>query len=396
MLSLIFSLFFFGCRANPENLGLHLTSERPASQLAYYAYSDLVVRSYNGHDARTFDNKNTYPGTNQLTFYDNSYSSSSTSALMWDVLVSVSSDNVVQARREYGSSASLTIPTGGYVLAAHGTSIDFLSQFQVGTHLYMVPKTSCSPHTSSVPVVNFHQIEDSTGSGTHTQFDAQLSAISAAGYNTISIDDLLDYLHNNGASCDTTLPDNPIVLTFDDGYTDQVVNAPGILASHGMIGNFYIIGYYPGHYSGYATWDQIRTIAALSNVTIQCHSYGSHSMYTDSVTGTSMPAYMAHIGSEGDAGRASRRYTDMVACQNVLISEVGISPRTIAWPFGGYDEQLVKFAYDAGFEGMLTTTSGLNDVDNDDAPGHIRRFGEALSSGWTLVESDMSKWYDCP
>ena len=55
-------------------------------------------------------------------------------------------------------------------------------------------------------------------------FDWQMKYLVDHGYHTISIDELYDFLAGQG-----TLPDRPVLITFDDGYVDNYTNAYPIL-----------------------------------------------------------------------------------------------------------------------------------------------------------------------
>ena len=74
-----------------------------------------------------------------------------------------------------------------------------------------------------VPVLTWHQLtEEVSGSATISPetFRKQIQALSDAGCNTISLEELRDYVYNG-----TPLPEKPIVLTFDDGYLSNYEDA---------------------------------------------------------------------------------------------------------------------------------------------------------------------------
>src|SRR5262245_45871507 len=99
--------------------------------------------------------------------------------------------------------------------------------------------------TADVPILMYHYISASPSATDRIRyglsvppemFEAQLRLLSNHGYNTITLRELYEYL-----AIGTALPDNPIVLTFDDGYVDNYTNAFPLLQKYGMRGTFFIL-----------------------------------------------------------------------------------------------------------------------------------------------------------
>ena len=68
------------------------------------------------------------------------------------------------------------------------------------------------------------------------------------------------------------LPPKPIVLTFDDGYDDNYLNAFPTLKDHGFTGAFFVITVRADSSAfGYMTWEQIQEMAA-NGMEIGSHS----------------------------------------------------------------------------------------------------------------------------
>lgn len=73
--------------------------------------------------------------------------------------------------------------------------------------------------------------EESSGDMTISvdTFRAQIEALHEAGFKTVSLQQLYDYVHFG-----TELPEKPIVLTFDDGYFSNYEYAFPILQEYDM------------------------------------------------------------------------------------------------------------------------------------------------------------------
>ena len=78
-------------------------------------------------------------------------------------------------------------------------------------------------YRGGIPVLNYHQINSKDHNSltvSTEQFAAQMDYLAENGYHTITPDEMADALENG-----TELPDNPILITFDDGYLDNYKNA---------------------------------------------------------------------------------------------------------------------------------------------------------------------------
>ncbi len=62
-------------------------------------------------------------------------------------------------------------------------------------------------------------------------FKAEMAWLSAHGYQAVTIDEVMKAWYHGG-----TLPAKPIVITFDNGYPEQVTFAPHVMAKYGWPG----------------------------------------------------------------------------------------------------------------------------------------------------------------
>ena len=67
------------------------------------------------------------------------------------------------------------------------------------------------------------------------RFDAQMRFLHGAGYRTITFAEAVRWVQQGGA-----LPDRAIVLTFDDGFEDNFLNAYPAMTRQGFTGIFFI------------------------------------------------------------------------------------------------------------------------------------------------------------
>lgn len=132
-------------------------------------------------------------------------------------------------------------------------------------------------------MLTWHQLtEEVSGSATISPeaFRKQIQALSDAGCNTISLEQLRDYVYNG-----TPLPAKPIVLTFDDGYLSNYADAFPVLKEYNMKATIFAIGVSIGK-DTYKDTDHAMTphfgaaemqeMVDSGLISIQSHTYDMH------------------------------------------------------------------------------------------------------------------------
>lgn len=127
-----------------------------------------------------------------------------------------------------------------------------------------------------VPVLMYHYVGDTpAGADIYRQdltisteaFREQLAYLKNQGYETVNLDDLHDAL-----MAGERLPAKPVVLTFDDGYSDHHVNAWPILTDLDYEATFFVITDRADEsHPAYLNWDQIMEMAD-SGMRMQSHT----------------------------------------------------------------------------------------------------------------------------
>ena len=94
-------------------------------------------------------------------------------------------------------------------------------------------------YSNYVPILMYHRIDHAQGDRntlSPEKFAQQMDYLSKHGYHTITMEQLQDYYINK-----KVLPSKPVVLTFDDGYKDNLTKALPILQKYDFIGNVFPI-----------------------------------------------------------------------------------------------------------------------------------------------------------
>ena len=109
-----------------------------------------------------------------------------------------------------------------------------------------IPRTVAPAEKVTLPILMYHHITHLQPNATPTwrtltvtpeAFEAQVKWLADHGYHTIYFTDLVAYFRDG-----VPLPEKPIILTFDDGWTDDYTIAYPILRRHCMVRNIFSAG----------------------------------------------------------------------------------------------------------------------------------------------------------
>ena len=194
-----------------------------------------------------------------------------------------------------------------------------------------LPSEASSSHTISLPIVVYHIVRPSYPSDsakvralaiTPEVFDAQMQYLGTAGYTIINFKDVEDYFQNG-----TPLPAHPIILSFDDGWSDQFEYAFPILQKYHYAATFFVFTNSIGR-PGFLSWDNLQALLA-SGMTI-----GSHSVSHPYLTRITDPEKLSN---------------EISGSKSILESKLGITVNEFAYPFGLYDPAIAAMVQKAGY-----------------------------------------------
>ena len=164
---------------------------------------------------------------------------------------------------------------------------------------------------------------------TPANFDAQMEYLALEGYHPVRLSDLAEFLAN-----DKPLPPKPIVITFDDGYTDNYQNAFPILKKYKFPATFFVIAQYvDDKKTGYMNWDQLEEMA------IEKMEIGSHSMTHPDLKGKPQAFQVSEIAGS----------------KLLIESRIGTPIRVFSYPAGRYDSRTLEVLRSSGYLAAVTT-----------------------------------------
>ena len=184
-----------------------------------------------------------------------------------------------------------------------------------------------------VLVLNYHKIDDvhHSLSVAPDDFDRQMKYLYDHGYHSISPDELYGAISGQGG-----LPENPVLITFDDGYRDNYTNAYPILRKYNFKATIFVVTSFLSKMSHYLTWDQAREMEQ-HGISIQSHTVDHKSM-TDLTD---------------DQLRA-----ELIDSKKKAEEELGHEVGYMAYPTGTYNLHIAEMVKEAGYKAAFTIKYG--------------------------------------
>ncbi|CAN1212978.1 polysaccharide deacetylase family protein [Tumidithrix helvetica PCC 7403] len=195
------------------------------------------------------------------------------------------------------------------------------------------PKISDRARSASVPIIMYHDITTSkevSWDVTPTELEEQIQAIYDNGLTPITLDQLVNHLRTG-----SSLPEKPILLTFDDNYVGQYTYAFPLLKKYNYPAVWSVHTRFVGSTAGKpkATWDQLREMQRSGLITIASHTVNHYNM---------LKLDDAKVEEE------------LRVSKQVLEKELGIFIRYFTYPEGSYSERIKQKVAEVGYEAALT------------------------------------------
>lgn len=253
--------------------------------------------------------------------------------------------------------------------------------------------TSAAPmpqeeYCCEVPILMYHNVDESISTGTTVSaelLDQHMSALAEAGYTAVTFADLLRYVEQGAP-----LPENPVVITFDDGYENNLSLAAPVLEKYGMQATVFVIGVSIGKDTykdtgvpmiPHFTLEEARTYSHV--FTVESHGYNIHEVEGRDISPIRQGILQREDESEADYIRFIRE--DCETMNGLLQEACDKNAGVLAYPYGFYSNLSEVLLHEMGIYATVTTESGTNTIVKG-IPQSLRQMKRYTVTGETTVE----------
>ncbi|MEK6629011.1 MAG: polysaccharide deacetylase family protein [Bdellovibrionota bacterium] len=267
------------------------------------------------------------------------------------------------------------------VLAQNEFSLDLIAN-----KILRLYESACflKNYSSWIPVLMYHKIPDHEINSKHKifvtkyNFEKHLKFFKNCGFKTLTFSDLQKY--RTGQKPFSEFPKKPLILTFDDGYTDNLSNASPLLKKYQFNAQLFLLA---DSKIKQNNWD-----LSASEPTHDIVSGLERQRWKDS---------QFEIGSHGFSHKkitelsSEEALTELTESKKHLENEFGIPINTYAFTYGITNEAAADLAQKAGYDYAVNTDTGGLLIEED--PYRIFRVNIFPDESCLSLFKKTSKWY---
>jgi peptidoglycan/xylan/chitin deacetylase (PgdA/CDA1 family) len=221
-----------------------------------------------------------------------------------------------------------------------GAAFLIISFIRLSCALAGLKENEGSPARTGIPILVYHRfgpvVTDSM-TVTTRQFESHVKYLIETHYTIIPLRQLVDYHLGRRKS----LPCRSVAITVDDGHKSVYTALSSLVKKYQIPVTLFL---YPSAISNasYAmTWNQLREIKTSGLFDFQSHTYW-HPNFKNERKKLRSPDYENFVEMQ------------LKESKEKLERELGIQVDMLAWPFGIYDEYLIRKAVGAGYVSAFT------------------------------------------
>lgn len=190
-------------------------------------------------------------------------------------------------------------------------------------------------NSKGIPILYYHSVYDNAKKDEvvidPNKFREQMKYLKDNGYITLTLKEVYNYIKNN-----EKVPEKSVAITFDDGWVDNYDNAFPVLKEFGFKATIFTITDLIDTHHLYLKSDQIKE---MSDYGID---FGSHTLNHDKLDEIKSEDRKLNLNK-------SKEKLEKITQKEVI---------SIAYPFGSYDEEVIKDTKSLGYKLGFTINSG--------------------------------------
>jgi peptidoglycan/xylan/chitin deacetylase (PgdA/CDA1 family) len=193
------------------------------------------------------------------------------------------------------------------------------------------------PHPGPVPILEYHAIEPPISTDPFPElfvdpqdFKAQMKWLDDQGFEAVTLDQVEDAWYKNGK-----LPVKPIVVSFDDGYLSQYVDAFPVLEKRD----------WPG------VLNLVAQGADLPDADVKKMLDAGWELASHTITHVDLTTV-----------DSTTLEHELAGSRQMLRQRFGVPVDNFAYPLGHYDDTVISAVHRAGYVGAQTEISGVADA----------------------------------
>jgi len=220
-----------------------------------------------------------------------------------------------------------------------------------------------------VPVLMYHSVtEDPSDLNDATlmadTLRSHLEALREAGYESVSYGDLVRYVQNG-----VPLPEKPVVITFDDGYANNLTLAAPMLEEYGFSAQIAVIGCSVGKDTYKDTGEAMTPHFSLEEaqpwidagiINLHSHSYDMHQV--ESRDGMGCRAGLIPLDGESEEEYTAAVRADHERAYEQLTQAGPADTAVFTYPYGRYSELSEVLLSELGVSVTVSTNPGVAEI----------------------------------
>lgn len=239
-------------------------------------------------------------------------------------------------------------------------------------------------HPHWIPVLMYHKIPETDLKTQHQifvnkfNFEKHLQFFKKKGFQTLTFNDL--ELFRTGQKNWKEFPHKPLILTFDDGYQDNLLNASPLLTQYGFRAQVFLLANAQIYQN---QWDLDGKEKPHTIVAQQDRQQWLHSAF--------------EIGSHGfnhkkiSLMNSEEAYLELLESKKSLEKEFNQPINTYAYTYGDSTAKARELALLAGYSYAVSTDTGGLHLEED--PYFIFRVNMFPNESWWSLFKKTSTWY---